>query len=83
MTKIVSYSKKTCNINSDIKNIEFFGGKTTFEYQKIRDNIKNDFAKKNGFTLLRIRGNMSEDCVRKKIEKNIARSNAEALSDRV
>lgn len=50
------------------KPIEFFGGKTAFEYQKIRDNIKNDFAKKNGFTLLRIRGNMSEDCVRKKIE---------------
>ena len=34
--------------------INFFGGEKSFRYQKIRDNIKSDFCKKENYYLLRI-----------------------------
>lgn len=49
--------------------IEFFGGAIMFEYQQERDKVKTEFAKVKGFTLIRLRSSMSEECIRSEIQK--------------
>lgn len=51
--------------------IEFFGGYDTFQDQLSRDKVKNDYAKDNGYTLIRIPYNKNFNEVESKLNELI------------
>jgi hypothetical protein len=51
--------------------IELFGGQEGFEYNQKRDQIKNDYCKKNNITLLRFPYYFNREQIKSEIEKVI------------
>lgn len=55
------------------KEVEYFGGAKKLQSQKRRDTLKNDYAERHGYNLLRIPYTDSEKQVREKIQHIISR----------
>lgn len=51
------------------KPVEFFGGEESFKEQKIKDNIKNEYSKESGISLLRIFYNIKDEKIEELILK--------------
>ena len=53
------------------KSIRFFGGDKSFELQKIKDKIKNEFCEKEGIKLIRFRYDQSLEYIKEEVYKLI------------